>query len=440
MIESRRFRQVFAAFALFTLFAGDVWRYSIGWPGFGIIAALIVTGAILILVRRRHEWHIERFPIFLLAFLALTLLSIAWSFYPGASALGVATTWGTIVIGAALAVAYSWNEILAALGTALRFILGLSLLFEFVVAAFIRHPVLPIVPAPGVDYAELETIPKLMYWSRDLLFEGGKIQGIVGNSSLLAFVALAALLVFAIQLVGKTVHRFWGGFWLLVAVGTIALTRSPTIYAALVGIALVLGVVLLLRHTSGPAKTAVYAGSAILAIGTALVATLGSAQLLSLVGKSADLTGRVDIWNAVIALAQERPAFGWGWVSFWAPWVAPFDNLAFAAGVRQLHAHNAWLDVWLQLGVVGLVVFGMLVLTTSTRSLQFAISSDKRIPGQPGTFSVVSLLPLLLLVALLVQSVFESRLLIEYGMVMLTIIAIKTKLGERVPLRAAVAP
>ena len=439
MIESRRFHSVFAAFALFTLFAGDVWRYSIGWVGFGIVAALIVAGAILILVKRRHQWHIERFPIFLLAFLALTLLSIAWSFYPGASALGVATTWGTIVIGAALAIAYTWGEILAALGTALRFILGLSLLFEFVVAAFIRHPVLPIVPAPGVDYAELETVPKLLYWSRDLLFEGGKIQGVVGNSSLLAFVALAALIVFAIQFAGKTVHRGWGGFWLVVAVGTIALTRSPTIYAAIAGIILVLAVVLLLRHTSGAAKTVVYVGSAILAIGTAVFATLGSAQLLALVGKSADLTGRVDIWNAVITLAQERPAFGWGWVSYWVPWAAPFDNLASAAGVRQLHAHNAWLDVWLQLGVVGLVVFGMLVLTTSIRSVQFAISSDKRVPGTPGTFSVVSLLPLLLLVALLVQSVFESRLLIEYGMVLLTIIAIKTKLGERIPLRATVA-
>ncbi len=39
----------------------------------------------------------------------------------------------------------------------------------------------------------------------------------------------------------------------------------------------------------------------------------------------------------------------------------------------------------------------------------------------------MSLLPLLLMVALLVQSVAESRLLVEYGMFLLVIVAVKTR-------------
>ena len=133
----------------------------------------------------------------------------------------------------------------------------------------------------------------------------------------------------------------------------------------------------------------------------------------------------------MINLAQQRPAFGWGWVSWWVPWVAPFDTLAFEAGVRQLHAHNAWLDIFLQLGIAGLVTFGALVVSTGIRSLQFATMTAQSKPTEPGAFTMFSLLPLLLLVALLVQSVAESRLLIEYGLFSLVIIAVKTKLGER---------
>ena len=47
-------------------------------------------------------------------------------------------------------------------------------------------------------------------------------------------------------------------------------------------------------------------------------------------------------------------------------------------------------------------------------------------PARPG-FTAISLLPLLLLVALLVQSVADSRLLVEYGMFLLVIVPVKTK-------------
>lgn len=430
MIESRRFRSVFAAFTLFTLFAGDFWRYSIGWWGFGAIVLALLAGSIALLVHHRARWHVARLPYPLLVFLGLATLSLLWSFYPGGTALGLVTTWITAVIGAALAISFSWEELLRALGHAMRALLGLSFLFEFIVSAFIRRPILPLVPSPGVDYDSLETIPKLLYWSRDLFFEGGKIQGIVGNSSLLGFIALVSLIVFAIQLAAKSVNRFWGSFWFLVAIAAVACTRSATIYIAIVVILAVVAMVLLLRRTRGAAHGAVYLVAAGLVAGAAVVVSTMSTQLLALLGKSSDLTGRLDIWQTVADLASERAVAGWGWISFWIPWVPPFDDLVFASGVRQLHAHNAWLDVWLQLGTIGVVVFAALVLSTLVRSWQFAVDRPNVDPIAEARHTVVSLLPLLLLVALLVQSVAESRLLIEYGLALLAIIAIKSKVSQ----------
>ena len=218
---------------------------------------------------------------------------------------------------------------------------------------------------------------------------------------------------------------------ILVAVANIALTRSATITVALVALAFVVIVVLALRRVGPRAAVAIYAAVIALIVGGIVLVTQFSSTILGLLGKSDDLTGRLDIWSAVITLAQQRPAFGWGWVSWWVPWVAPFDTLAFEAGVRQLHAHNAWLDIFLQLGIAGLVIFGALVLSSGIRSWQFATQRVQTRPDALGTFSVISLLPLLLLVALVVQSLAESRLLVEYGLLTLVIIAVKTKLRER---------
>ncbi len=428
-VDRPRFRAVHLPFLFFTLFAGDAWRYSISWYGFGVIAVALTVIAAVMLARtkRRGAWAWNMMPFFLALFLLLVTVSIAWSYYRGATALGLLVTWMTITIAVSVAVSFTWPEILRAMGIAFRIILGLSLVFEFVVSAFIRHPILPF----WVDYGTTEKLPKLLYWSRDLLFEGGKIQGIVGNSSLLAFVALVGLIVFCVQFASKSTNRVRTALWIAVAIANIALTRSATITVALVALAFVVIVVLALRRVGPRGAVAIYAAVIALIVGAAIAVTQLSSTILGLLGKSDDLTGRLDIWNAVITLAQQRPAVGWGWVSWWVPWVAPFDHLATEAGVRQLHAHNAWLDIFLQIGIVGLVVFGLLVLSTGIRSWQLATQTEKLTPTAPGRYTAISLLPLLLLVALLVQSLAESRLLVEYGLLTLVIITVKTKLHER---------
>jgi O-antigen ligase len=292
--------------------------------------------------------------------------------------------------------------------------------------------VLPFVPAPGIDYSSYEKIPKLLLWSRNELFQvldGGKIQGIVGNSSLLGFVALIALIVFGVQLASGSIGRAWGTTWLVIAVATTFFTRSATITVAIVVVCALVLALLRVRSTTTPRGRALTYWS--LSAGLVIVAGVAFAlrnTVLAALGKSEDLTGRLDIWSAVIDLAQQRPAFGWGWVSYWIPWVAPFDGLAFESGVRQLHAHNAWLDLWLQLGVLGLVVFGALVVSTTARAWLVAVDRPRDFAGKPSAYTAASLLPILLMCALLVQSLAESRLLVEYGLLMLVIIAVKTRL------------
>ncbi|MEB4615437.1 O-antigen ligase family protein, partial [Leucobacter sp. M11] len=155
--------------------------------------------------------------------------------------------------------------------------------------------------------------------------------------------------------------------------------------------------------------------------------------LFGLLGKSGDMTGRLEIWQKVIELAEQRPAFGWGWVSYWPFWAEPFNGLDEKVGLPVMHAHNAWLDVWLQLGIVGLVLFAMLAGLTLWRVWFRAIDQPRRDAGAPLPFATSSLVPLLLVVALLVQSLTESRILVEGGWLLLVLLAMKSKTDYQIP-------
>jgi O-antigen ligase len=144
------------------------------------------------------------------------------------------------------------------------------------------------------------------------------------------------------------------------------------------------------RARTRRARIATYWTLAALVLAGGALVTLFSRQLLALLGKSDTLTGRLGIWDAVIGLAQQRPVAGWGWISYWAPWVAPFKNLVKKAGVQQLHAHNAWLDVWLQLGILGVVVFAALVLLTGYRAWRMAtrpLAMTTQVPANPANLA-----------------------------------------------------
>lgn len=411
MPEATLYRRTIATLGLFTLTAGDFFRYTLTWWGWGAIVVVLLVLGIVEIVRARVD--VRRLPLTLFALLALMLLSTIWSDYPVWTLLGFLATLVTTTFGVFLATTMSLTTLLRCFGTALRWILGLSLLFELLVSVVIGHRILPL----WTSYPGLAKIPNAYYWSRDLLLHGGSIQGIVGNSNLLAFAAMLALIVFAIQFASRSASRFWLGVWIVVAIGTLALARSSTVLAATLVAAAVMAFVLIVRSLSGRRRVAAYGVGAAILVASVVVVLIERAPLLKLLGKTSDLTYRGEIWNTVIGLAVQRPVAGWGWVSYWPPFTSPYKDLIEHGGVNYLQAHDAWLDVFLQLGVVGLVVFGLFVLVTLVRSWVAAIDAE------PGA-GLVRLFPLVALVALLVHSIAESRVLIEIGFALLVVISI----------------
>lgn len=421
----------YATFALFTVLAGQFWRNLLGWWGFAAVVALVVAGAVWLIVATKPGWAWRRVPKSTIAFLAIATLSIAWSAYPASSVLGVVIVLTTAFVAVSLAICLSWARLVRALSGAVKWVLGLSLVFELVVALFVRQPVPPLFP--DYDPADYERLPMAFYWSRALLFDGGPIEGIVASRNLLGMVALIGVIVFAALLVSGGMRRAQGIGWLVVAGATLVLTRSATVVLVGLLVLVAIGFALWARRAGPDRRRPVYFTgiAAVVAAVVALVALWG--PLTAVLGKSEDVTGRFEIWAAVGELAAERPVFGWGWLGYWQPWALPLGKLYERNGVVYLQAHNAWLDVWVQLGVVGLIAFASVVIGALWRSWFLAVDRPMDVSGRPLRHTAASLVPFALMIALIGQSLAESRLLVEGGLVLLLAIAWATKRRQWAP-------
>ncbi len=79
--------------------------------------------------------------------------------------------------------------------------------------------------------------------------------------------------------------------------------------------------------------------------------------IFSAAGRDANLTGRVPLWQELFRFAQARWLLGYGYNGFWN---ADSRNVQFVwqmVGWKAPNGHNGYLDIVLQIGVVGLLLY-----------------------------------------------------------------------------------
>lgn len=426
---------------LVLVFAGDLFRYTIGWVGYGIVAAAIVTLSAVIFARAKPPIRFRHLPLGLIAFILWCIVSILWSHYRLETAIGSLVQIATAFVGLTMAVTLTRFQFIRALGVGMRLIVASSLVFELIAALFFPKGIIP--PTylrPGALETLLATtdipdpLPIGFFWSRSDLFTGGPIQGIMGNRNLLAMVALIALIVTAAQLFDRLIRPLHGVVSIALAAVAILLTDSATVYVALTfGLFAVL-LVFLGRRFRRRWRWLMYAVVGIGLVGGSIIAIAFNDQLFALMNRSSDMTGRGDIWRAVFDLGSQSPVVGIGWISYWAPWVTEFHDLAIVQGMAYHQAHNAFFDVWMQVGFIGVALFIGLVFTTFIRTWWIAINrpdtpmvTSRRDPSQAHLAGITAV-PFFIMVALVVQGMTESRLIIEGGWLLLSYFAIYSKL------------
>ncbi len=162
--------------------------------------------------------------------------------------------------------------------------------------------------------------------------------------------------------------------------GLVLATQSKTsLLCLLVGLGLIGGFWAMRR--GGPVVSVIAIWSAVVLAGAGIwLWDTHSVELLEALGKDPSLTGRTDIWDALMRKVADRPWTGYGYGAFWGRIgeSVPADWVRKETGWLVPSAHNGWIDLLVQLGWPGAILVGGLMAVTALIAVLRAAGSGAR--------------------------------------------------------------
>ncbi|WP_207540592.1 O-antigen ligase family protein [Sabulicella rubraurantiaca] len=313
---------------------------------------------------------------------ALALVSTAWSTSPADTLRRTVGLAGTTLLGFYLVARFEREELMRLLGWAFALAAVLSIVF--------------VATRPGVG---ISGPPHPGAW-----------RGVFPHKNVLGQTMLMGI-VTALGLAAVSRRRRWA-FVLAGLCGLLLLlstAKTPIAVAAV--LTMLVGVSQLLRRRPGRAG---FLGAlvVVLVLCAPFFVFVVLEPVLALLGRDLTLTGRTDIWGLSLAAVAEKPLIGWGYGGFWTAPLGPVLDIRFIIGWDVPNAHNGFLDLLLAFGVVGLLLFLMLVVRVIRANVQ-----EIRDTGSWGaTWSLASVTLLMIYgfaeSAIMVQNTFAWVLLI----------------------------
>jgi exopolysaccharide production protein ExoQ len=258
-------------------------------------------------------------------------------------------------------------------------------------------------------------------WKPGYRFAGTVHPNLQGTYGMLAVLSSFGL---ALQTTGK---RKSFAICTLLAFALLFLTGSRTAFAC--AVAGCLATTLWASSRSPGMRTAIYAAmtlSPLLLLFQWFAPTLEEAVRMGRDDQqmtAGAFNGRAQIWDICLGYAAQRPLFGYGYRAFWTPDHITDISEAVEWGLQS--AHNAFLDIALELGIIGLA--GSVALLVAALH---SVLAQAKTPLEPCTHVFAALLLICALHAL-----FESILLAQ-GAISFFGLMVVAKLGCLQPARA----
>ena len=210
---------------------------------------------------------------------------------------------------------------------------GIAAVLSIVFALFL--------PAYGLDHDVHEGVwlgifTQKNVCAREMLFLLASIIPFKANSALWKAIRILAILTILAVIIG---------------------TRSKTALLIMAIVCLIFPAILFVRSVS----KALLLTSLLIAVSlvgfAAAVAASAMPQFVAVLGRDSTMTGRTDIWKAVLQAIFKHPLLGYGFAAFWLSLRGESANLILALRWAVPAAHNGFLDIWLQMGAAGLLLF-----------------------------------------------------------------------------------
>jgi Ca2+/Na+ antiporter len=316
------------------------------------LTVLLVIGLGILLRRRIHWSQAIRNNFWLFALLLFMLISILWSDFPFISLKRWIRTAGTAVMAlVVLSEVEPYEAILAVLRRTLYLVIPFSVLL-------VKY-----YPPLGVIFGR---------WSGQASYAGATInKNTLGEVCMLyIFLYVWVWLARRDDEEGIQAVRGQKACELVLMAMVLYLMKGPSGYGAkeaiysassIAALILGLGVLWVMRRFRmrlaqlGAWVALALAGGGVVTLGLSLLGTSPMAVGARLLGRDPTLTGRSDlIWDLLLPIAWHNPVLGLGYGAFW---IRPVVGLTLDIN----EAHNGYLDVFLELGVVGLVLVALTV-------------------------------------------------------------------------------
>ncbi|GAA3897998.1 O-antigen ligase family protein [Microbacterium invictum] len=400
LLRSSALAAAFATASLGALFATQLLRNLMGDAGYGaIIVGLCLLGAAM-LVARRREWRwLELMPTTLAALMLWLLITSIWARDTGESLSGWLAIAAPTFLAIVVAQFRDTLQTVRTTGDVLRVLLTLSLALEVLSGILIDLPI----PFLGIG---------------GNIAQGGPVQGIFGTRTALGLITIIALITFLVEWRTRSVAPGLAVYSVTLAGVLAVLTGSPIVLVMAFVAGLATGILILVRRTDARYRaTLQWAIAALLVFGLVLVYAFRR-PLVYWLNAEPDFFTRSRLWNEILDLAEASPVQGWGWVGTWPEGVMPFTYLRYLTGEDHGSALNAWMDVLLQAGAVGVALF--LAFAGLALARAWMTASERR--------STVYVWAPLVLISLLADSIVTSSLLGGFGWFLLVVCATRASL------------
>jgi exopolysaccharide production protein ExoQ len=335
------------------------------WISIYIVTAYLIWRYVKLPAASRGKiWH-------LLVILAVTCASVAWSDDKAFTVVKTTALLCTSMVGFYFAVRFTTSELLLILARV--FLASVALSFAFIF----------FLPEYGVGADDFAGMWRGIYPHKNLL----------GMNMSLAFLVFSALSI--------NLRRAAWSYRLAAASSLVLVFLSQSVTSLLV--CAVIAVCLIVRvlfrkHFKALLLAMVFLLAIVLMTGGV---SSGLDRATTAIDRDTTLTGRTELWATVWLMIIEHPYLGYGYGAFWRGLDGPSAVVWKLSGFQAFYSHNGFLDVWLELGIVGLT----LVLVSLLISFRAAFQLWRTAPTMEGSW------PFLFLIYLVISNLTEGSLL-----------------------------
>ena len=333
------------------------------------VCFLIIYGTTLffLAIRWKHVLYVVKKNKSFLLILLLAIFSVLWSEKRDATAIASIRLVGTSMFGLHLAVRYSLKNQVNLLAQMFGWASILSILFAI------------LLPKYGI-------------------MGEGMWRGIYTHKNGLGYIMVQAVSAFLITRKLKDKAKI-SNLYIVISISLIVLSDSAT---SLVGIVYLLVLLLVIQPFRLSYRSMIFSlASTSTILFLLFISLIANAKAIAeFLGRDLTFTGRTDIWIAVWDMIMNRPWLGYGFSGFWHGLDGPSHYVWTRTGWPMTHSHNGFMELWINLGLIGLLIFIFVYLRNIRDSLKLIRLSS----------SFTSFFPILSLGLIFMQNLTESPL------------------------------